>query len=111
MLLGTPADVQARAAGLGISLDGCAIRDPAGDAALAAYAGRLVANRERMTQSMAERTLRKPLYFGGAMLAAGDAAALGNPGDDRFAFGQPVSFSDSVSVVMPPDCESLKMPS
>jgi phosphate acetyltransferase len=76
VLLGTPADVQARAAGLGISLDGCAIRDPAGDAALAAYAGRLVANRERMTQSMAERTLRKPLYFGGAMLAAGDAAAM-----------------------------------
>src|SRR5258705_5336920 len=43
VLLGTPADVQARAAGLGISLDGCAIRDPAGDGALAAYAGRLVA--------------------------------------------------------------------
>ena len=36
----------------------------------------LVAVRERMTQGMAERTLRKPLYFGGAMLAAGDAAAM-----------------------------------
>jgi phosphate acetyltransferase len=29
-----------------------------------------------MTQGMAERTLRKPIYFGGAMVAAGDAAAM-----------------------------------
>jgi hypothetical protein len=79
VLLGAPADVQARAAGLGISLDGCAIRDPAGDGALAAYAGRLLANRERMTQSMAERTLKKPLYFGGAMLTDGAIAPYGIP--------------------------------
>ena len=37
---------------------------------------RLVAARERMTAGMAERMLRKPLYFGGAMVAAGDAAAM-----------------------------------
>ena len=38
VVLGAPADVQARAAALGISLDGCDIRDPAADAGLAAYA-------------------------------------------------------------------------
>jgi len=76
VVLGVPAEIEARAAGLGVSLEGCDIRDPAGDAALGAYAGRLIATRERMTQRMAERTLRKPLYFGGAMLAAGDAAAM-----------------------------------
>jgi len=76
VVLGVPAEVEARAAGLGVSLEGCDIRDPAVDAALGAYAGRLIATRERMTQSMAERTLRKPLYFGGSMLAAGDAAAM-----------------------------------
>ena len=76
VVLGSPGDVKARAAALGISLDGCDIRDPASDAGLAAYAAHLVATRERITQSMAERTLRKPLYFGGAMLAGGDAAAM-----------------------------------
>ncbi|MET0193263.1 MAG: phosphate acetyltransferase [Hyphomicrobiaceae bacterium] len=76
VVLGVPAEVAARAASLGLSLDGCEIRDPASDAALGAYAGRLVAVRERMPQGMAERTLRKPLYFGGAMVAAGDAAAM-----------------------------------
>lgn len=76
VVLGVRAEVEARAACLGISLEGCDIRDPAGDAALSTYAVRLVAARERMTQGMAERTLRKPLYFGGAMLAAGDATAM-----------------------------------
>jgi phosphate acetyltransferase len=76
VLLGAPADVLARAAGLGVSLEGCDIRDPAADAALGTYAERLSAARERMTAAMAQRTLRKPLYFGGAMLAAGDAAAM-----------------------------------
>ena len=40
------------------------------------YAGMLVARRPRMTQAMAERLLRKPLYLAGAMLAAGDAHAM-----------------------------------
>jgi phosphate acetyltransferase len=40
------------------------------------YAGMLVERRPRMTQTMAERLLRKPLYLAGAMLAAGDAHAM-----------------------------------
>jgi phosphate acetyltransferase len=76
VVLGAPAEVQARAAGLGISLDGCDIRDPDADPALGAYAARLTTVRERLTQGMAERMLRRPLYFAGAMLAAGDAAAM-----------------------------------
>jgi phosphate acetyltransferase len=36
----------------------------------------LAERRPRMTQAMAERLLRKPLYLAGAMLAAGDAHAM-----------------------------------
>lgn len=40
------------------------------------YAGMLVERRPRLTRTMAERLLRKPLYCAGAMLAAGDAHAM-----------------------------------
>jgi phosphate acetyltransferase len=36
----------------------------------------VLARREKMTAGMAQRLLRKPLYRAGAMLAAGDAAAM-----------------------------------
>ena len=35
-----------------------------------------VQGRDKMTAGMAERMLRRPLYFAGAMVAAGDAAAM-----------------------------------
>jgi phosphate acetyltransferase len=56
--------------------DGLTVVDPAGDPRKGDYAGVLVARRRRMTPTMAERLLRKPLYFAGAMLAAGDAHAM-----------------------------------
>jgi phosphate acetyltransferase len=76
VLLGPPAEVRARAEALGLALDGCELRDPASDAALATYAAYMAAAREKMSPGMAERMLRRPLYFGGAMVAAGDAAAM-----------------------------------
>jgi phosphate acetyltransferase len=76
VLIGAEAEVRARAAALGLSLAGCEVRDAADDGALPGYAAQLVATRERMTPAMAERLLKKPLYFGGAIVAAGDAAAL-----------------------------------
>lgn len=36
----------------------------------------VMARREKMTAAMAQRLLRKPLYRGGAMVAAGEAAAM-----------------------------------
>ena len=65
--MGRPAEVQARAAALGVRLEGCEVRDPASDGALGAYAAHIVAGREKMSAGMAERMLRRPLYFAGAM--------------------------------------------
>ena len=65
-----------RATGLRLRLDGCEVRDPRSDGAMAAYAARIAATREKMTPRMAERMLVRPLYFAGAMVAAGDAAAM-----------------------------------
>ena len=76
VLIGKAADVATRAAAAGVKLDGCEVRDPASDAALAAYAAHITAGREKMTAGMAERMLRRPLYFAGAMTAAGDSAAM-----------------------------------
>jgi phosphate acetyltransferase len=76
VLLGASDAVHARSAALGLRLDGCEVRDPASDAVLPGYAARMAVAREKMTAGMAERMLRRPLYFAGAMVAAGDAAAM-----------------------------------
>jgi phosphate acetyltransferase len=65
---------EARASGLG--LEGLELRDPQTDAAVGAFAAQIAAAREKMNPAMATRLLRKPLYFAGALLAAGDAAAM-----------------------------------
>lgn len=76
VLVGAPAEVKARAAGMGLRLEGCEVRDPQSDSRLAAYAAHIASGREKMTAGMAERMLRRPLYFAGAMVATGDAAAM-----------------------------------
>ncbi len=76
ILIGVETPVRQRAAALGLDLAGCTVRDPALDAAADTYAAQLASAREKMTPGMAERLLRKPLYFGAAVLAAGEAAAL-----------------------------------
>lgn len=76
VLLGKADDIRARADALGVSLNGSDIVDPATDPRIADFAAALAASRDRMSASMAERLLRKPLYFGGAMVAAGAADAM-----------------------------------
>ena len=76
VLLGPVDKVRARANGVGVRLDGCEVRDPQSDPALAAYAAHIASGREKMTAGMAERMLRRPLYFAGAMVSTGDAAAM-----------------------------------
>ncbi len=76
ILIGEDVSVRQRAAALGLDLAGCTVRDPAQDPQVRDYAAQLVSGREKMTLGMAERLLRKPLYFGAAVLAAGEAAAL-----------------------------------
>jgi phosphate acetyltransferase len=76
VLLGPEAKVRGRAEALGVRLDGCEVRDPQSDPALAAYAAHIASGRDKLTAGMAERMLRRPLYFAGAMVSAGDAAAM-----------------------------------
>ncbi len=75
ILIGTADEIAAAAATCSSSLDGITIRTPGGpnDQALR---GRLAAARPSMTAGMAERLLRKPLYLGGMMVAAGEADAM-----------------------------------
>ncbi len=76
VLIGDGATIKARADAIGISLSGVETCNPASDPRVASYAANLARARERMTMGMAERLLRKPLYFAGGMVAAGDAAAI-----------------------------------
>ncbi len=55
---------------------GLAVVDPASDERRAAFAATLAERRQRMNPATAERLLRKPLYFAGAMVAAGHAQAM-----------------------------------
>jgi phosphate acetyltransferase len=59
-----------------MSLAGIEIVDPAASAKLSAFAGRLALGRERLSEGMARRLLRKPLYFGGMMVGCDEAAAM-----------------------------------
>lgn len=76
VLIGARSVIAARAQGLGLDLAGIETRDPDSDPALARYAAIVAAGRERLTPKMAQRLVAKPLYFAGAMVAAGDAAAM-----------------------------------
>ncbi len=76
VLLGARQAIESRATGLGVPLAGIEIRDPETDAGLGPLAATIAAGREKMTAAMAQRLLRKPLYFGGALVASGEAAAM-----------------------------------
>jgi phosphate acetyltransferase len=76
VLLGATVDIERRAAPLGIPLSGLEVRNPEDDPAGTALATTIAAGRERMTAKMAARAVRRPLYFGGALVAAGEAAAM-----------------------------------
>ena len=52
------------------------VRTPESDDALSHLAAHVAATRERMNERTAARLVRKPLYFGGALVAIGDAEAL-----------------------------------
>ncbi len=60
----------------GAPLSGVETVDSGADPRRSAFAEALAKRRERMSPAMAERLLRKPLYFGGAMVAAGEADAM-----------------------------------
>ncbi|MBW0002986.1 MAG: phosphotransacetylase [Hyphomicrobiales bacterium] len=76
VLLGDPAAIAREAEGLAVSLAGIEIVDPMASQDVSAFAARLALERERLSEGMALRLLRKPLFFAGMMVACGKAAAM-----------------------------------
>jgi malate dehydrogenase (oxaloacetate-decarboxylating)(NADP+) len=78
VLVGDPAEINATAAALGMSIEGMRIVDPNTSERRAQYATRLWERRRRRgtTEAEANRRMRQPAYFGAGMVAAGDADAL-----------------------------------
>ncbi|MBV9568952.1 MAG: phosphotransacetylase [Hyphomicrobiales bacterium] len=76
VLLGDPAAIARQAESAGVPLAGIEIVDPATSEHLSAFAAKLAQERERLSEGMALRLLRKPLYFGGMMVACGKASAM-----------------------------------
>jgi phosphate acetyltransferase len=56
--------------------DAIDVRTPETDEALLRLAAHVATARERMNERTAARLVRKPLYFGGALVATGDAEAM-----------------------------------
>ncbi len=76
VLLGDPATIYNQLSALGLSGDGITMRNPASDADVPALAKQCTAGRDGLTPAIAERLVRKPLYFGGMLVACGQAAAM-----------------------------------
>ena len=80
ILLGKRDEIAAAARAAGVSLDGLAVIDPSENEKLDDYAAAYVAGRA-LDVKIARRMVKRPLYYGGMMVARGDAHAMvaGNP--------------------------------
>ena len=76
VVLGTSTEIGAAAARAGVSLDGIATLDPQEGGRLRAYASLYSAGRPNANLKVAERLVRKPLFYAGMMVKAGDADAM-----------------------------------
>lgn len=83
ILLGKPEELGDSASRAGISLDGIATIDPEHSDKLGAYAQSYLIARPNANIKVAQRLLRKHLYYGGMMVKTGDAqtmiAGVANP--------------------------------
>src|SRR5690606_40315187 len=61
---------------LGAAAGAVEVLDPESNAAVPELAAHIAAARERMNERTAARLVRKPLYFGGGLVATGRAEAL-----------------------------------
>jgi phosphate acetyltransferase len=76
IVLGEAQAVRSRLGELGLDLDGIDVRTPKSDPAFARLAAALRAQRPKVTEGMAERMLKKPLYFAGMLVSQGGADAM-----------------------------------
>lgn len=75
ILLGTPEELATAAAQAGVSCTDLRQINPESAAKFDAYVASYVARRE-VKEGIARRMLKKPLFFGGMMVAAGDAGTM-----------------------------------
>ena len=76
VLLGPEQEIRATAARAGISLHGVSSLDPEKSDRLGLYANLYLTGRPNASAKVAERLVRKPLYYAGMMVKAGDADAM-----------------------------------
>ncbi len=75
-LLGAPEELDAASARAGVSLGGINLVDPERNDALPNYAELYIRARPSANAKVAQRLLRKPLFYAGMMVKAGDADAM-----------------------------------
>jgi phosphate acetyltransferase len=73
IVLGSPEQIQAATARAGVALDGIETIDPQTSVKLGAYAEQYSRRRQGITPTVARHVVRKPLFYGGMMVASGDA--------------------------------------
>jgi len=76
VLLGSAAEVNAVAKRIQVSLDGVEIVDPDHSPQIKAFAALYSAGRPSASERVAERLVRKPMFYGGMMVKNGDAHAM-----------------------------------
>jgi phosphate acetyltransferase len=73
IVLGTPAQIEASIEKAGVNLDGIEIINPKENDRLGFYAETYSRQREGISPAVAKRIVAKPLFYGGMMVACGDA--------------------------------------
>ena len=78
VLLGCDEQIKKRSLSLRVSLDGVEIIDPGSSPRMTGYTSLYIESRKgkHITQKMAERLVKRPLFFGAAMVGARDADGL-----------------------------------
>lgn len=113
ILVGEPGVVADAAAALSVSLAGCEVRSPASDATLPRLAETLAVSRPSLTPHKALRLLRKPLYFAGMLVAAGEADAMvagaANPTRRIIEAGQ-MTIGPAPGITTPSSCFLMLVP-
>ena len=76
IVLGKPDQIEAAVQKAAVSLDGITTINPRTSQKLPTYAQQYISARNDITLGIAQRMVMKPLFYGGMMLACGDAHAL-----------------------------------
>jgi len=76
VVVGKPEQVEAAVQKAGVSLEGIAVISPKESDKLDAYSNSYVSGRDDISVAIARRMVSKPLFYGGMMVASGDADAM-----------------------------------